>query len=388
MVETTQGKMSAASRALGAATAGENRGMYRVRIGVAFNVRADQGVGRTDFQPAPPEPRQSGRLGLPGDDADEEFDSPQTIQALADALSALGHDVELLGYGEPMLERLLRGPRPDLVWNTAEGNGCGRSREARVPAVMEMLDIPYTGSDPLTLAATLDKDCAKRLVALSGVATPAWLLVEPEAAWDATELQVAALRFPVFVKPAFEGSSKGVLTNSIIHDPTELRLALAELAEVYRQPVLVEEFIDGDELTVGMVGNRPPEVIGVMRVLPGQPSEEPFVYSLEVKRDWQHLARYECPAQLSSKDTASVREAALACWQALGCRDVARIDFRLRQGVPYFLEANPLPGLSPESGDLVILSGRAGVEYRDLVGRILEATMQRCQLVSEPSLGG
>ena len=110
--------------------------------------------------------------------SDEEFDSPETIPALAAALAELGHEVELLGYGEPMLRRLLDGPRPDLVWNIAEGHGGRAHREARVPAVLEMLDIPYTGSDPLTLAATLDKDCAKRLVADRGVATPAWVLFD------------------------------------------------------------------------------------------------------------------------------------------------------------------------------------------------------------------
>jgi D-alanine-D-alanine ligase len=329
-----------------------------------------------------------GSLALPRDDEDEEFDAPETIEALATALTDLGHDVELLGYGEPLLRRLLSGPRPDLVWNIAEGHGGCRSREARAPAVLEMLDIPYTGSDPLTLATALDKDCAKRLVALAGVATAPWLLVGPDIDWESVESELAAMRFPVFVKPAFEGSSKGILTTSIIPDRVQLRAALEALAEVYRQPVLVEEFIDGDELTVGILGNRSPEVLGVMRVLPSKDAKGPFVYGLEAKRDWQHQVRYECPAQLTAKDTAAVREAALVCWRALGCRDVARVDFRLRQGVPYFLEANPLPGMSPISGDLVILSGHSGIEYRELVARILQATLNRLDLVPEPSLVG
>ncbi len=325
-------------------------------------------------------------LALPRDDDDEEFDSPETIGALAGALRELGHEVELLGYGEPLLRRLLDSPRPELVWNTAEGNGAGRAREARVPAVLEMLDIPYTGSDPLTLAATLDKDCAKRLVAMAGVATPGWLLLTGPGDWDAAQDELGALRFPVFVKPAFEGSSKGIVSASVIDDREQLRLALDELWDAYQQPVLVEEFIDGDELTVGIVGNQPPEVVGIMRVLPRESSDKPFIYSLEVKRDFRRRARYECPAQLSIKDTAAVRHAALAAWQALGCRDVARIDFRLRQGVPYFLESNPLPGLSPESGDLVILANRSGIGYGELVGRILDAALARHNLLAEPSL--
>jgi D-alanine-D-alanine ligase len=171
-----------------------------------------------------------------------------------------------------------------------------------------------------------------------------------------------------------------------MHDEGELRDALVELREVYRQPVLVEEFIDGDELTVGLVGNRPDNVLGIMRVLPRQVSDEPFVYGLEAKRDWRQLVRYECPAQLSKRDSQAVREAALTCWRALGCRDVARIDFRLRDGVPYFLEANPLPGLSPVSGDLVILAGSLGIEYLDLVACILRAATDRLDLACETSL--
>jgi D-alanine-D-alanine ligase len=345
----------------------------RLRIGVTFNAREAE----TDAQHAPGAAQfRAGYLGLPGDDEQEEFDSPETIAALAAALGCLGHEVELLGDGEFMLRRLLDGARPELVWNFAEGIGHSRSREARVPSVLEMLGIPYTGSDPLTLATTLDKDCAKRLVASHGVATPAWHTV------DGTNRDIEflpanePLRFPLFVKPAFEGSSKGILATSIIHDAHELQQALAELADAYCQPVLVEEFVDGDELTVGLIGNGEPDVLGVMRVVP-RSTEAPFVYSLEVKRDYLRRVDYECPARLSARDMAAVRQAALTAWHALGCRDVARIDFRLRDGVPYFLEANPLPGLSPESGDLVLMGGLLGIEHRELVARILHAALDR-----------
>lgn len=358
-----------------------------MKIGVTFNVRQPPA---TDGQGAPQGALANGQLDAAtsrlADDEYEEFDSPETISAMAAALANLGHEVELLGYGEPMLRRLLAGPPLDLVWNIAEGQGGGRSREARVPAVLEMLDIPYTGSDPLTLATTLDKDCAKRLVADSGVATPEWVLFDGD--WAAHRQQLAALRFPVFVKPAYEGSSKGILASSLVADAHELRPLLERLHAAYRQPILVEEFIDGDELTVGVIGNRPPEVIGIMRMLPRSTNPGPFVYSLEVKRDWQRLVRYECPARLSEADTDAVREAALACWRALGCRDVARVDFRLRDGVPYFLEVNPLPGLSPISGDLVLLAGHVGIEYSELIARILQAATERLNLVCEPSLVG
>jgi D-alanine-D-alanine ligase len=148
------------------------------------------------------------------------------------------------------------------------------------------------------------------------------------------------------------------------------------LLAAYEQPVLVEEFIDGDELTVGIVGNAPPQVIGVMRIVPLTVKSN-FVYSLEVKRDWVSRVRYECPAQLSSEDSAAVEQAALCAFQALGCRDVARIDFRLRGGVPYFIEANPLPGLSPKSSDIVILARAMGIEHSELLRRIIAVAMER-----------
>jgi D-alanine-D-alanine ligase len=310
-------------------------------------------------------------------DDEEEFDSPETILALAAAVESLGHEVELLGDGEPMIARLLAGPKPDLVLNIAEGRGISRSREARVPAILETLGIPYTGSDPLTLAATLDKDCAKRLVAASGVPTPAWVLVEGNLAEVATQLDGLAL--PAIVKPAFEGSSKGILGTSVVETREALHSTLEQQFDVYRQPILVEEFIDGDELTVGLVGNAPPRILGVMRVLPRQVTER-FVYSLEVKRDFERMVRYECPAQLSEEEYSAVEDAARQAWRALGCRDVSRIDFRLRDGVPYFLETNPLPGLSPSSGDLVLLSGLIGLSHRELIGLILQAACERWRL--------
>jgi D-alanine-D-alanine ligase len=354
-----------------------------VKIGITYNVRP-QSTGENIAAAACRTSASDGGLDLPGDDQLEEFDAPETIEALAAALRDLGHEVELLGDGEPLVRRLLADERPDLVWNIAEGQGSGRCREARVPALLELLGIPYTGSDPLALAATLDKDCAKRLVASAGVATPRWLLFDGD--WSAARDRMAALAFPVFVKPAYEGSSKGILDTSIIRDLPHLQRVLAQLSDVYGQPLLVEEFIDGDELTVGLVGNGPPEVLGIMRVVPRDASPGPFVYSLEVKRDWRRRVRYECPARLVPRASESVAQAALACWQVLGCRDVARFDFRLRDGVPYYLETNPLPGLSPDSGDLVLLAGQLGISYHDLIARILTAAVDRLNLARAPAL--
>ncbi len=294
-----------------------------MRIGITYDLKAD----------LPPS------ADLP-DDFQEEFDSPATVEAVAAVLRGLGHEVDLLGDGRPLLERLLVDP-PDFVFNFAEGHGIARSREARVPAVLEMLGIPYSGSGPLTLAATLP--------------------------------------YTAIVKPAWEGSSKGIRGKCIVDTPAELADAVEALVARQHQPVLIEEFIPGEELTVGVVGNDPPEVVGVLRVVPQLPTER-FIYSLEVKRDWQRQVRYECPPRLPATHLRAVEEAALRAYRALACRDVSRVDIRLRNGVPYFLEVNPLPGLSPESGDLVILAQLSGWTYEQLIARILHAAFTRQDL--------
>jgi D-alanine-D-alanine ligase len=332
-----------------------------MRIGITYDLKVDL----------------SGRPDLP-DDVQEEFDSPATVEAIAAALRGLGHQVEKLGDGRELLERLLADP-PDFVFNFAEGQGIGRCREARVPAVLEMLGIPYTGSDPLTLAATLDKDCAKRLVASAGVAVPAGVVIDPPEADAVLSTQYSVLRtltFPVIVKPAWEGSSKGIRDKCLVDGASDLADMVGSLLQDYGQPVLVEEYIQGDELTVGVLGNAPPRVLGTMRVLPNEPVER-FVYSLEVKRDYERQVRYECPARLPAAQAKAVEGAALSAYRALGCRDVARIDFRLRDGTPYFLEVNPLPGLNPDHSDLVILARGLGWTYDRLIGAIVQEALDR-----------
>jgi D-alanine-D-alanine ligase len=327
-----------------------------MRIGITYDLKHDLPVASD----------------LP-DDSQEEFDSPETIEAIASVLRHDGHEIVLLGDGEAMLRRVLAS-RPDLVFNIAEGHGISRSREARVPAALEMLGIPYTGSDPLTLAVTLDKDCARRLVRSHGGIVPRGQVFDPDADLDAVR-RLPRLAWPAIVKPAWEGSSKGIRGKCVVDTPAELADAL-EARRDQRQPMLVEEFIAGEELTVGVVGNSPPRVVGVLRVVPLVASER-FVYSLEVKRDYASRVRYESPPQIPAEHLRAVEEAALLVYRALGCRDVARIDFRLRDGVPYFLEVNPLPGMNPETSDLVIVARLGGMSYEELIRAIVESALAR-----------
>ena len=334
-----------------------------MRIGIAF-----------DLAPAD-------RPEVGPDDQYEEFDKPETVDALARVLERAGHTVIRLGDGRELLANLLEEPL-DFVWNLAEGEGVGRSREARVPAVLEMMGIPYTGSDPLTLAVALDKSIAKSLVSHAvdvplGCAIPAD--ASPERVASSLE-QLDPGRGPWIVKPAFEGSSKGVRAHSLVDTMEQASTLAGRLATLYRQPILVEEYITGDEVTVGIIGNGTgAEVIGTMRVRPKE-NDPYFVYSIEMKRDWSEQVVYEIPAQLPEDANDRLFKAALATYEILGCRDVARIDFRVRAGIPYFLEANPLPGLAPDWSDLVILSKGMGVSHADLILRILDTALRRVGL--------
>ncbi len=316
------------------------------------------------------------------DDRFEEYDSPATVDAIADALRSLGHRPRFLGGGRRFLESVLAEP-PDLVFNLAEGpSGAAstRSREAHVPAVCEMLGIPFTGSDPLTLAATLDKGVAKRLVLSAGISTPRFAVVESVA-----DLARVDLAFPAIAKPLREGSSIGIRRTSRADDPAALEREVRRLLEDYGEPVLVEEFCTGPEFTVGILGEGArPRVLGVMEVVPVRGRVEEFVYSVEVKRNFRAEVEYHVPPRRSIDLVRAVEEVALGAARALGCRDLCRVDVRVgADGAPKFLETNPLPGLAPGSGDVVILAERAGLAYADLIGAVVDAAAARAGLSRE-----
>ena len=186
---------------------------------------------------------------------------------------------------------------------------------------------------------------------------------------------------PVILKPNLEGSSKGVRGRCVAGTITEAIAHFRELARAYHQPILVEEYVQGDEVTVGVLGNgENARVLGALRIAPKVP-DPAFVYSLEVKRDWRNRVDYESPARLDPDVSRRLEASSLSAYHLLGCRDVARIDFRIRpDGEPIFLEANPLPGLSPETSDLLILARGHGISHEDLIGRILDEGLRRSGL--------
>jgi D-alanine-D-alanine ligase len=304
-----------------------------------------------------------------------ELDEQDTVDELAGALGQLGHEVVAVGRGVDLARRLAGGERWDLVFNIAEGIR-GRSREAQVPAVCEMFDQPYTFSDPLTCALTLDKPLAKRLVRDSGLPTPDFAVVESAAEADRVTLEP-----PLFAKPAAEGSSKGVTARSHVERRADLPGVCAELLAAYRQPVLVERYLPGREVTVGILGNDgESRVVGIMEVqIVGG---DLAAYTAANKEDWRERMRYRL-LQDGDGDPLAARAGAVALgvYRALGCRDAARVDLRCdERGEPCFLEVNPLPGLHPIRSDLPILWRLGGHAYPDLLGSIVEAAVQRWRI--------
>jgi D-alanine-D-alanine ligase len=332
-----------------------------MEIGLAFDLKSDF---------APPE------RGGP-DDLLEEYDSPATVEAVERVLRARGHAVRRLGGGRAFLVAALETP-PDLVFNFAEGRG-SRSREAHVPAACEMLGLAYTHSDPLTMAVSLDKGIAKRLVAGAGVPTPAFAVVE-----HARDLERLELAYPLFAKPLCEGSSIGIRHGSRLADRAALERRVQALLADYREPVLVEEYCPGVEYTVALQGSgASARIAGTMEIVPKEVATEDFVYSLERKRSlsWEQEIEYRVPPRRDAREIAAVEAVALGAYRALGCRDIARVDVRVgRDGGPKFIEANPLPGIAPGWSDLALLWERLGRSYDDLVGSILDEACARLSL--------
>jgi D-alanine-D-alanine ligase len=318
-----------------------------MRIGLTYNLKPEGAAG----------------------DRYEEFDSLETIEGLERALRSCGHEPVRLGWGDEMLDTLQR-EYVDGVFNIAEGIG-GRGRESQVPAVLELLGIPCSGSDALAIGLTLDKAMAKLIVKSHGIATAPWTILNfglPISDWPESKIQnpKSKIDFPLFAKPANEGSSMGITSKSLCRTEDELRDAVERL-ERYG-PVLIEEFLPGDEYTVGIIGG---EVLGVMQVVPRQHVDD-FIYSIDVKRDYLNLVDYKLV------DAPDVEEVALAAWRALNLRDVARVDVRRdRYGAANFVEVNPLPGVHPVNSDLVIIARLQGITHEELIARVMRSVEAR-----------
>ena len=325
-----------------------NKGAERPLVGIVCNIKNDE-----------------------NDESQGEFDEPGTVSALERAINAAGYQTCVIDAGRELPQRL-RDSGAGFAFNIAEGSG-GRSREAFAPAMLEYAGIPFPGADAATLSIARYKDLTKRLLTTNGIVSPRSRLIARREAALPPEID-----YPVIVKPNAEGSSKGIHMNCVAGSAAELEKILAGLEEKVF-PVLVEEYIEGREFTVGLLGNGEGlRVFAPMEIIFGDLPDGRHVYGYEVKKNYRSYIRYECPPGLSPELTAQLMSEAETVFNALGCRDLARIDFRLSADEKlYFIEANPLPGLAPDYSDYPMLAAFCGVGYDELVGGILYAALMR-----------
>jgi D-alanine-D-alanine ligase len=365
------------------------------RIGFAYNQKPDPvAASAAELARADEEPPSSGgataTLRVPSpvtavttaEDEYAEWDSAETIAAVERALARHGEVVRLEATDD--FPQRLREARPDIVFNIAEGLR-GPNREAHVPAICEFYGIPYSGSDPFTLALCLDKARTKEILRAHHVPTADWILVR--SASELAERRSQLRRYPLFAKPVHEGSSKGITERNLVSSARELEAIVVELLERYQQPVLVETFLPGAEFTCGVLGNgaeaRVLPLVGMnFRALPAGALP---IYGFEAKWLWDRpdepLDIFECPARISDELRAEISDVVTRTFLALGCRDWSRIDVRLdAAGRPNVVEVNPLPGILPDPEDNSCLpkaARAAGLDYDALIGACLQAAAAR-----------
>ena len=332
--------------------------------------------------------------GMPDDQWDD-LDSESTVMALVDAIKTGGYEAEFFEGDLALVNHLTRF-KPDICFNICESH-FGDAREAQVPALLEMMRIPYTGSKVLALALALDKPMTKRVLTYHDLPTPDFQSFE-----RADEPLDPKMKYPLFVKPSREGTGMGVSKKSIVHNEVELREQVDVLIKKYHQTVLVESYIEGREVTVGMVGNlvgpvgrRLPQNLDAPRIQAGlrffptlevdlRPYEETdTVYSNRLKVELAADLTYLCPAPLDPEMVDELNWLAAAAFRVTGGLDVSRVDFRLdahNNNKPYILEINPLPGLSPGISDIVIEAAADGVGHTELVLSILHTAMRRYKM--------
>lgn len=305
-------------------------------------------------------------------DAEAEYDSIETVHAIRTELEKAGLSVELIEADRDLPERL-RECRADIAFNIAEGLS-GRGREAQIPALLNMLGMPFTGSDETALAVALDKALCKKLAAASRVRTPKFKVV-------GSGEKARGLRFPVIVKPNAEGSSKGVGEACVVDGVKALDALIQKNLKLYGGEMLAEEYIPGREFTVGLLGNGETlRVFEPMEIVYTRATQGDYhVYSYKVKQEYQKYVRYDCPADITPDTAREMKDMAARIFRMLGCRDLARVDFRLdKEERPWFIEINPLPGLAPGYSDYPMLTQFQGVAYGDLIRSVLAAAARRC----------
>lgn len=325
------------------------------RVGLTYDLRTDY-----IFKPGDPP------------DINAEFDHPATVDAITTAIESGGHTVVKIGNVNSLLGNL-DNLNVDIVFNLCEGMH-GRNRESQVPMLLELKGIPFVGADALSLGITLDKVITKKILKVHNIPTPDYIEIR-----NPKNLNGLCLNFPLIVKPRFEGSSKGLNDDSLVKDVEELRRQSKWIIENYKQPALVEEFIAGEEFTIGIIGNENPRALPVVQVeIEGSLSLDNLFYTFAMIHS--DSVRYVCPAHVSKEIQKQLQDLAIATYQATECRDFGRVDIRLDgKGHPYVLEINPLPSLSLEDV-FDVVAKFLGVGYNRVLLDILDVAIKRYNL--------
>lgn len=324
-----------------------------MRVGLTYDLKTDYEFKKGD--PA---------------DANAEFDHPSTINVISDAISSKGYQVKKIGNVNRLIENI-DNLDVDIVFNISEGL-FGRNRESQVPILLEMAKMPFVGADGLSLAISLDKIMAKKIFMAEGIPTPRFFEVKPGESVD----NLDHMKFPVFVKPRCEGSSKGLTESSKVNSIEELRKQVEYVTSTYKQSALVEEFISGEEFTVAVLGNGEPEALPVVQIkIDGKLKLKDKFYTFgHIKDD---SVEYVCPAPISEALSRKLSDLAIKTYAAIECRDFGRVDFRVdAQGQAYVLEINPLPSLSTEDVFMPI-SKCLNISFPEMLCRILENAVKR-----------
>jgi D-alanine-D-alanine ligase len=309
-----------------------------------------------------------------------EFDSRETIEAIAAALRKIGHSVDVVeaaDHPDKILAHLTKN-RPEMVFNIAEGKS-GKFRESEIPAILDFLRIPYTGSNTFVLALALNKALTKKILLAENIPTPRFqLFVKGDEEVD------SGLKFPLIVKPNCEGSAKGIHLSNVVKDRESLLKKAREVIRLYNHEALAEEFIEGREFTVGILENGKALVLPILEIDFSTCSRSgEFFYSWRMKEYQGDEAQglvptFRCPAPLDKETETKIKEVALKTHRAVGCLDISRTDIRLdANNVPYVLEINPLPGLSPKESNFPLMAYAAGMRYDDIIEAILLSASER-----------
>ncbi len=299
----------------------------------------------------------------------DDLDDLETVNATLQSLSELGYEAKYFPGVLDSIEEILK-YKPDLCFNSSEGH-FGNSREAQIPAVLDMLRIPYTCAGVLGMMLSHNKHIAKKQFISVGLPTAKFMVID-----DVNNIPESNLKYPMFVKPAFEGSSIGINESAVVNNYHELVNQVTWVINNLHTLVLVEEYIEGREFTVGVLGEEPLPVVEIF--------SPTGYYSNSQKEDFASEVYRVCPAQLSYIQTKELQDISLRAKRVLHLEDVCRMDLRMdNAGNPYILEVNPIPLMypDPKQASLIYAADAAGYSYTDIIRKIVDSARKRWHLV-------